>query len=89
VKAEVAKAAAPPPPAPAAPAPAPAAAPAGPPPPKAPPVGQLLSPEQADALVATNNFAACRESAQKLRRAGVNMPVPLLALSALDPKLFR
>jgi hypothetical protein len=52
-------------------------------------VTSIVSVEQADALVGANNFSACREQAQKLRRAGVNMPVPLLALSALDPKFFR
>ena len=30
----------------------------------------------------------CRDAAQQIRRAGVKMPEPLMALAALDPKFF-
>ncbi|TGD96258.1 hypothetical protein [Methylobacterium nonmethylotrophicum] len=62
-------------------APAPAGAPAQ----KGP------SPEQVaavDAAAGANDLPACRAAAQSIRRAGVVMPAPLLALSALDLKFF-
>lgn len=41
----------------------------------------------AEKLAAANDIAACREASRKLRIAGVSMPNPLLALTALDMKL--
>ncbi|WP_245442951.1 hypothetical protein [Methylobacterium terrae] len=62
-------------------APAPAGAPAQ----KKPSPEQVA---QVDAAAASNDVQACRAAAQSIRRAGVVMPAPLLALSALDPKFF-
>ncbi|KMO45016.1 hypothetical protein VQ03_00090 [Methylobacterium tarhaniae] len=62
-------------------APAPAGAPAQ----KKPSPEQVA---QVDAAAGANDIQACRAAAQSLRRAGVVMPAPLLALSALDPKFF-
>ncbi|PIK69127.1 hypothetical protein CS379_31440 [Methylobacterium frigidaeris] len=62
-------------------APAPAGAPAQ----KKPTPEQVA---QADAAAAANDIQACRAAAQSIRRAGVVMPAPLIALSALDPKFF-
>lgn len=45
--------------------------------------------QQVEAAAASNDFLGCRAAAQKMRRAGVVMPGPLLALSALDPKLLE
>ena len=39
---------------------------------------------QAQQLAAANDIRACRDAARKLRLAGVAMPPPLLALTALD-----
>jgi len=64
---------------------APTPAPTTPPPPTKP------SPEavaQAEAAAAANDAAGCRASVQSMRRAGVTVPSPLLALGALDPKFF-
>ena len=36
-----------------------------------------------------NDMVACRDAARKMRLAGVAMPAPLLALTALDPKFFE
>ncbi|MCF4125861.1 hypothetical protein [Methylobacterium sp. SyP6R] len=62
-------------------APAPAGAPAQ----KKPTLEQIA---QVDAAAGANDIQACRAAAQAIRRAGVVMPAPLLALSALDPKFF-
>ncbi len=62
-------------------APAPAGAPAQ----KKPSPEQIA---QVDAAAGANDIQACRAAAQAIRRAGVVMPAPLLALSALDPKFF-
>lgn len=62
-------------------APAPAGAPAQ----KKPSPEQIA---QVDAAAASNDVQACRAAAQAIRRAGVVMPAPLIALSALDPKFF-
>lgn len=43
---------------------------------------------QAEAAVAANDPAGCRASVQTMRRAGVTVPSPLLALGALDPKFY-
>ena len=64
---------------------APTPAPTTPPPPTKP------SPEavaQAEAAAAANDPAGCRASVQSMRRAGVTLPSPLLALGALDLKFF-
>ena len=45
--------------------------------------------QQVAAAAASNDLLGCRAAAQKMRRAGVVMPGPLLALSALDPKLLE
>lgn len=45
--------------------------------------------QQVEAAAAGNDLLGCRGAAQKMRRAGVVMPGPLLALSALDPKLLE
>jgi len=42
--------------------------------------------QQAEAL--GGDQRACRDAAQQIRRAGVKMPEPLMALAALDPKYF-
>ena len=42
--------------------------------------------EEAQALAAANNIAGCQEAARKMRREGVAMPAPLIALAALDPR---
>jgi hypothetical protein len=62
-------------------APAPSGAPAQ----KGPSPEQIA---QVDAAAGANDIQACRAAAQGIRRAGVVMPAPLLALSALDPKFF-
>ncbi|KMO12666.1 hypothetical protein [Methylobacterium platani] len=62
-------------------APAPAGAPAQ----KKPSPEQIA---QVDAAAAANDVQACRAAAQSIRRAGVVMPAPLIALSALDPRFF-
>lgn len=66
-------------------APAPAGAPAGAPPQKKPSPEQIA---QVDAAAGANDIPACRAAARAMRVAGVVMPAPLLALSALDPKFF-
>jgi hypothetical protein len=43
----------------------------------------------AEQLAAANDLPACREASRKLRLAGVSMPNPLLALTALDPKFHQ
>lgn len=45
--------------------------------------------QQIEAAAAKNDLLACRAAAQQMRRAGVVMPAPLLALSALDPRLLE
>ncbi|GJD74867.1 hypothetical protein [Methylobacterium goesingense] len=62
-----------------------------PPPPAAP--APSPKPDEAliakiDAAAAANDQATCRAAARTMRVAGVIMPPPLLALSALDPKFF-
>ncbi|GEP05791.1 hypothetical protein [Methylobacterium oxalidis] len=70
---------------PAAPPPAAPATPAPPPPPK--PTPDMI--ERVDAAARDNNISACRDAARQMRVAGIAMPAPLLALSALDPKFFE
>jgi hypothetical protein len=62
------------------------------PPPPAPPAPSP-KPDEAliakiDAAAAANDQATCRAAARTMRVAGVIMPPPLLALSALNPKFF-
>jgi hypothetical protein len=60
-----------------------AAAPAAPP--------TKPSPEavaQAEAAVTANDPGGCRGSVQAMRRQGVTLPSPLIALGALDPKFY-
>ncbi|MDB5571475.1 MAG: hypothetical protein JWN93_2658 [Hyphomicrobiales bacterium] len=64
-----------------------APAPATPAQPKAPdPTPEAI--EQARAAAGGGDLAGCRASVQQMRRAGVAMPLPLLALGALDVKLL-
>ncbi|KAB1074103.1 hypothetical protein F6X51_09935 [Methylobacterium planeticum] len=44
---------------------------------------------RADAAADTNDLRTCRAVAQEMRRAGVAMPPPLIALSAMDPRLLE
>jgi hypothetical protein len=44
---------------------------------------------QAEDAVSSNDLSRCRSAAQQMRRAGVVIPAPLLALSAMDPKLLE
>ena len=46
--------------------------------------GAVLSVAQAEELARANDIAACQRAARELRLAGVAMPPPLLALTALD-----
>lgn len=62
------------------------------PPPPAPPAPSP-KPDEAliakiDAAAAANDQATCRAAARTMRVAGVIMPPPLLALSALNPEFF-
>ena len=59
------------------------AAPGTPPPPARPDAATI---EKAEAAASTNDQTACRAVARAMRMAGVPMPPPLLALTALDPK---
>jgi hypothetical protein len=45
--------------------------------------------QQVEAAASSDDLLGCRAAAQKMRRAGVVMPGPLLALSAFDPKLLE
>jgi hypothetical protein len=44
--------------------------------------------QQVEAAAANNDLQGCRAMGQQMRRAGVAMPAPLIALSAMDPKLL-
>jgi len=44
--------------------------------------------EKAEAAARDHNLQGCRDVAQEMRRAGITMPAPLLALAALDLKFF-
>lgn len=48
-----------------------------------------VSLEEAQGLAAANDIAGCRASAQKMRREGVEMPNPLIALAALDMRFLE
>lgn len=45
--------------------------------------------EAAHAAIDQKDVLACRDVTQKMRRAGVNLPLPLLALAAVDLKLLK
>ncbi|MDO9427008.1 MAG: hypothetical protein Q7T93_09240 [Methylobacterium sp.] len=60
-----------------------AAAPAASPPPPKPDAATVA---RIEAAAATNDQASCRAAALVMRKAGVPMPPPLLALAALDLK---
>lgn len=62
-----------------------AAAPAGPVAPK--PSAENV--QQIESAAGANDIQGCRAAAQTMRRAGVVMPGPLLALSAMSPKLLE
>jgi hypothetical protein len=64
--------------------PAAPAAPAAPPPPK-PTAAQI---EKVETAARDHNLQGCRDVAQEMRKAGIVMPPPLLALAALDLKFF-
>jgi len=40
------------------------------------------------ALAGAGDIRACRDAARRMRLAGVNLPNPLLALTALDLKFY-
>jgi hypothetical protein len=65
-----------------------AAAPAAPAAPEAPkPTPAAI--EKAQAAARDNNIAGCRGAAQEMRRAGVALPAPLIALAGLDLKYLQ
>ncbi|MHC2000865.1 hypothetical protein ACYQR9_10500 [Methylobacterium sp. CM6241] len=66
-------------------APAPAAAPAAPPPKAA--SAEFI--EQGNTAAAANDIAGCQRVARQIRRDGVVMPPPLMALAALDLKILE
>jgi hypothetical protein len=63
----------------------PPAAPATPPAPKPSPAAV----EKAQAAARDNNIAGCKGAAQEMRRAGVALPPPLIALAGLDLKFLE
>jgi hypothetical protein len=68
-----------------APQPAAPAAPAGPTAPKPSPAAV----EKAKAAAAGNDIAGCRSATQEMRRAGVALPPPLIALAGLELKYHQ
>ncbi|MCP1535468.1 hypothetical protein [Methylorubrum extorquens] len=44
---------------------------------------------QIESAAQANDLQACRALAQNMRRAGIVMPAPLLALAAMSPKLLE
>ena len=69
-----------------------AAPPAAPPPATAATGAPKPSPEmieQVDAAARNNDIVGCRDTARKMRVAGVALPAPLLALTALDLKYLQ
>lgn len=44
---------------------------------------------QIEGAAGTNDIQGCRAAAQSMRRAGIVMPGPLLALAAMSPKLLE
>jgi len=59
---------------------------AAPPPATNPDAAQV---EKVQAVARDGDIGQCRVVAQEMRRAGISMPPPLLALAALDLKFFR
>ncbi|WP_336489904.1 hypothetical protein [Methylobacterium nigriterrae] len=62
--------------------------------PAAPPASSAPKPSaeavaRGDSAAGANDIAGCRSVAQDMRRAGVAMPAPLLALAAMDPRLLQ
>lgn len=55
----------------------------------APPKESVIAVADAQALAASNDLEACQGAARKLRLAGVAMPPPLIALTALDLRFHR
>jgi len=45
--------------------------------------------QAAQSAIEAKDVLACRDAAPKMRRAGVALPAPLLALAAFDPKVLR
>ena len=45
--------------------------------------------EQGDTAAAANDIAGCQRVARQIRRDGVVMPPPLMALAALDLKILE
>jgi hypothetical protein len=66
----------------------PAAAPAAPAGPQAPKPSPAAV-EKAHAAAGSNDIAGCRSAAQEMRRAGVALPPPLIALAGLDLKYHQ
>jgi hypothetical protein len=48
-----------------------------------------VSLQEAEALAQGNNIAGCRDAAQKVRRAGADMPPALIALAGLKLELLQ
>lgn len=63
-----------------------AAAPPGTPKPAPKPDEAMIA--KVEAAAGASDLAGCRAAAQGMRKAGVALPAPLLALSALDQKAF-
>jgi outer membrane protein OmpA-like peptidoglycan-associated protein len=60
-----------------------------PPAPTSTPKESVLSLAEAEGLANANNMEACREAGRRLRLAGVAVPPPLLALTALDLRFHQ
>src|SRR3712207_8322784 len=45
--------------------------------------------EKAEAAASSNDIAGCKAAAQEMRRAGVALPAPLIALAGLDLKYLQ
>jgi outer membrane protein OmpA-like peptidoglycan-associated protein len=57
--------------------------------PTSPPKESILSLAEAEELANANDMKACREAGRRLRLAGVAVPPPLLALTALDLRFHQ
>jgi hypothetical protein len=57
--------------------------------PEAPKKKPSITLEQAQALAQSNDIPACHAAARKERRAGVDLPLPLMSLAALDLKFHQ
>lgn len=56
--------------------------------PKPPPKPDEAMIAKVEAAAAASDITACRAAAQSMRKAGVALPAPLIALSALDTKFY-